>query len=320
LRTIDRPSEVRLWQATNPTARDFRAQTIGRSWTATTVTESAPGVFEAGVSPPPEGWSAYFLELTYSTGGLLPLNVKFTTPVRIAPDALPYAEPLITLSAANYLPLAAADSFVSGFAQNLATSPERAKSVPLPTNLGGVSVRVKDSAGVERTAPLFYVSPSQINYLVPSGTANGIASVEVVRHDQVVVKGQALIESAAPGLFSADGSGRGVAAGIALTARADGSRQAAVLSSHAPVSLGGPGDQVHLALFGTGMRGATGAANATVGGEPVPVAGPAPQSEYPGLDQVNIGPLPRSLAGRGEVSIVLTVGGKPANPVSVMVQ
>jgi PhoPQ-activated pathogenicity-related protein len=44
LRTVDRPTEVRLWQATNAAARDFRAQTIGRSWTSTVVAESAPGV------------------------------------------------------------------------------------------------------------------------------------------------------------------------------------------------------------------------------------------------------------------------------------
>jgi uncharacterized protein (TIGR03437 family) len=293
---------------------------MGRTWTSTPVAESAPGVFEARVSAPPEGWSAYFLELTYSTGGLIPLSAKFTTPVRIVPDTLPFAAPLITLSAANYLPLAAPDSFVSGFAQNLAASAEPATSVPLPTNLGGLSVRVKDSAGTEREAPLFYVSPNQINYVVPAGTATGVATVDVVRQGQLAVRGQAIIESAAPGLFSADGSGRGVAAAIALTARADGSQHATVLSRQTPVSLGGAGDQVYLALFGTGMRGAAGGASATVGGEAVPVAGPAPQSEYPGLDQVNLGPLPRSLAGRGEVSIALVVGGKPANSVTVILQ
>ena len=58
----------------------------------------------------------------------------------------------------------------------------------------------------------------------------------------------------------------------------------------------------------------------TVGGEEVPVLGAVPQGEYVGLDQINIGPLPRSLAGRGEVNILLTTDGKPANTVTLNVR
>ena len=51
---------------------------------------------------------------------------------------------------------------------------------------------------------------------------------------------------------------------------------------------------------------------------PVLYAGPAPG--YAGEDQVNIGPLPRTLAGQGSVSIVLTADGHQANNVTVTVQ
>jgi uncharacterized protein (TIGR03437 family) len=320
LRATDRPVEVRLWQATNPNARDFRVQTIGKTWTSTVVSESSPGVYEARLTPPPQGWSAYLLEVTYSTGGLFSVPMKFTTPVRIVPDVLPFAAPLITVSAANYLPLTSADSLVSGYGQDLSTTTESATQVPLPTTLGGTSVRVTDSAGVERAAQLIYVNPTQVNYLIPAGTATGIAQVDVVRQGDVVVRGETLVENAAPALFSADASGRGVAAGVAVLARADGSQQATILSRGAPVSLGAAGDQVYLSLFGTAMRNAGGAATATVGGEPVTVFGPVPQSEFAGLDQVNVGPLPRSLAGRGEVNIALVAGGKAANIVTVIIQ
>jgi uncharacterized protein (TIGR03437 family) len=47
--------------------------------------------------------------------------------------------------------------------------PSAAASTPLPTELAGV--RVRDALGVERLAPLFFVSPSQINYLMPAGAA-----------------------------------------------------------------------------------------------------------------------------------------------------
>ena len=40
----------------------------------------------------------------------------------------------------------------------------------LETSLAGVSIAMKDSAGVERLAPLYAVYFSQINYVVPAGT------------------------------------------------------------------------------------------------------------------------------------------------------
>jgi uncharacterized protein (TIGR03437 family) len=68
------------------------------------------------------------------------------------------------------------------------------------------------------------------------------------------------------------------------------------------------------------MRGFKQQAVATIGGVSVSVTGPVAQSQYVGLDQVNLGPLPRSLAGRGEVAIALTVDGKAANSVTVNIQ
>jgi uncharacterized protein (TIGR03437 family) len=135
-----------------------------------------------------------------------------------------------------------------------------------------------------------------------------------------------IVDPVSPALFSANGDGRGVAAGLALRVRADGSQSweylfdaTAPLGARVPVAvdLGGPGDQVFLSLFGTGMRGGSGAATATVGGEPVGVQGPVAQGQFVGLDQVNLGPLPRTLAGRGEVEIRLVVAGRGANVVTV---
>jgi uncharacterized protein (TIGR03437 family) len=79
------------------------------------------------------------------------------------------------------------------------------------------------------------------------------------------------------------------------------------------------GNQVYLLLFGTDMRNAAKAV-ATVGGVDVAVAGPAAQGEFAGLDQVNLDALPASLAGRGDVSIALTVGRKGANPITVNIK
>jgi uncharacterized protein (TIGR03437 family) len=74
-----------------------------------------------------------------------------------------------------------------------------------------------------------------------------------------------------------------------------------------------------LSLYGAAFRTAT-QATATVGGVDVPVLAFAAVPQFAGEDVVNIGPLPRTLAGRGEVSVVLTFDGKPANPVTVSIR
>lgn len=88
--TQTKPREVRLWQATNPEARDFRLETLGRKYTSSLVEPVSQGVYVAGVSKPVQGWTAYFVELTFDVGAATPL--KLTTNVRIIPDTLPYAD------------------------------------------------------------------------------------------------------------------------------------------------------------------------------------------------------------------------------------
>ena len=89
--TIDKPTEVRLWRATNPEHRDFRLVSIGPAYTSTILQEQKGGIYVGKVDRPDKGWSAYFVELTYPSGGKYPL--KFTTAVRINPDTLPFAAP-----------------------------------------------------------------------------------------------------------------------------------------------------------------------------------------------------------------------------------
>jgi PhoPQ-activated pathogenicity-related protein len=85
---IDKPAEVKLWQATNPEARDFRLQKIGPVWKSTDLAEQGTGVYIGKVPEPPQGWTAFMVELTYPTG--TPAPYKFTTPVHVVPDKLPF--------------------------------------------------------------------------------------------------------------------------------------------------------------------------------------------------------------------------------------
>ena len=219
----------------------------------------------------------------------------------------------------------ASESIASGFGEGLAGETAVATSLPLPTVLAGTSVRVTDSTGGFRLASLFFVSPGQINYLMPEGTAAGLAKVSVEVSGQEVASGTIQINAVAPALFSADASGHGPAAALFLRVDSDGSDPPVRTfdpdtRASIPIDLGPESDQVFLLLFGTGIRGFTSEVGAAVGGESVPVLGALPQGQFVGLDQVNLGPVPRTLSGRGEVAVTLTVDGLPANVVTVNIQ
>jgi PhoPQ-activated pathogenicity-related protein len=52
-----RPTQVMLWTATNPTARDFRLETIGKAWTSSPLTGNDKGIYDATVKAPEKGWT-----------------------------------------------------------------------------------------------------------------------------------------------------------------------------------------------------------------------------------------------------------------------
>ncbi len=88
VRTTDKPKEVNLWQATNPNKRDFRLDVIGKAYQSSPVKDDGNGVYTAKVSLPPTGWTAFFVELVYDSGGKYPF--KFTTEVSVIPDKTLY--------------------------------------------------------------------------------------------------------------------------------------------------------------------------------------------------------------------------------------
>ncbi|MBX9600530.1 MAG: PhoPQ-activated pathogenicity-related family protein [Bryobacteraceae bacterium] len=88
VQTKDKPMEVKLWQATNPDARDFRVDTIGKAYTASTLSPSGKGEYAGRVEKPAKGFTAFFVELTFPGAGRTPL--KLTTEVSVTPDVLPF--------------------------------------------------------------------------------------------------------------------------------------------------------------------------------------------------------------------------------------
>jgi uncharacterized protein (TIGR03437 family) len=232
-----------------------------------------------------------------------------------------------TVSAASFDgALIAPESIAAAFGTNLATSAQVAATTPLPTTLGGTSLTIRDSAGVEHSAPLFFVSPTQVNFQIPAGAATGAAAMTLRSGDGATATGALSIASVSPGLFSVNASGQGLAAGVLLRikngvqtfepiARFDSAQNRFVAL---PIDLGAETDPVFLLLYGTGIRrhGGLSAVSLTLGGVNAPLTYAGPQPDLVGLDQLNIS-LPRALAGRGDVDIVLTAGGKTANRVQV---
>ncbi|MBL8186909.1 MAG: hypothetical protein JNK38_02815 [Acidobacteria bacterium] len=218
-------------------------------------------------------------------------------------------------------------SLVSAFGSGLATDLKLAGAAPLPTELIGTTVTIKDFTGKEHKAPLFFVSPGQINYLLPSTVALGKATITVESGSGHTSIAEVEIKPVAPALFTASSSGQGVATAQALRVKQNGQQvyesvaefnanQNAFVAK--PIDLTQPGETVYLILYGSGFRYRTSlaAVSVEIGGIQAGVlyAGMTPGLD--GLDQINL-QLPNNLVGRGEVDVVVTVDGKKANTVKL---
>jgi uncharacterized protein (TIGR03437 family) len=222
----------------------------------------------------------------------------------------------------------APDALASLYGSNLASKAAQANSQPLPTTLGGVTLSVTDSTGTTREAPLLYVSPGQINFMVPDGTASGAASI-AVSTGSTTQTFPMIVATVAPALFSANGSGTGVADATAIATQAnDPTLQSPVPvfecgssgCSAIPISLG-VDTPVYLTLYGTGIRSRSSLANVsvTIGSITLPALYAGPSPAFSGLDQVNV-LLPLSLRGSGQAGVKLTVDGQVSNAVMIDIQ
>jgi len=177
---------------------------------------------------------------------------------------------------------------------------------------------------------LFFVSPGQINFLVPASTSPGTASVTVMTREGRLSTGLMPISNTAPAIFTAAADGRGIAAAYALRITADGRQLVEQVVRYdassatwlpVPIDLGPEGDQVFLVLFGTGWRFIPSAASLSVliNGAPVVPVYAGPQGGFVGLDQLNLR-LDRKLAGRGVVDLQLAVDGATSNVVKIHIR
>jgi uncharacterized protein (TIGR03437 family) len=177
------------------------------------------------------------------------------------------------VSSAAWASPVAPGSIVSAFGTNLAPT---TASVPLgpslsfppaPTTLGGIRLHVRDrSHTADFLAPLIYVSPTQINYILNSTDPYAWVDIERVGSPYVPQGMVVPIQPIAPGFYAA-----------AYTTNAPG----------------------YLSLYGTGFAQADAAlSSCTIGSQNVPITYAGPEIQIAGLDQVNL-LLPASLSGAG---------------------
>jgi uncharacterized protein (TIGR03437 family) len=213
-------------------------------------------------------------------------------------------------------------SIVVASGENFTTATATASGPTLPHKLGGVEVDVLDSAGVSRKAGLYSVSPTAVQFVMPDGTASGVASVRVAGQN-----GGALVSDSAPGLFSADGTGTGVALATAVRETPNGKLvvepvyQCTPACTALPLDLGVPGATTRVTFQGTGIGELASPAEiiAEVGGVFVVVEAAGKVAGAPGMEYVTL-KIPHSLAGAGLVPVVITDENFTSNAVDIDIQ
>jgi uncharacterized protein (TIGR03437 family) len=232
------------------------------------------------------------------------------------------------VSAADYTPNLTGGAIQAFFGVGLATQTIVADTIPLPTMLGGTQLILTTDKGDSYDAPLFFVSPGQINFLMPHILLPGVVTFTVKVNGQTAGVTRVAVGHLAPALFTANGSGSGLPAAYLVRVRADGTYYEEAIFNRdnlgritpRPIRL--PDDeQVYLILYGTGFKDlpsggveieATFQTNLKQKGVVFRAPG------FVGLDQINL-LLPRSLRGQGEVTLTIKHGGAGTNPVTIQI-
>ena len=200
--------------------------------------------------------------------------------------------------------------------------------MPLPTSLGGTSVSITDSSGAKTALPLFYAGPTQINAEIPATVKAGAATLTVTTSTAGAQSGSVTLAAIAPGLFTANQTGKDVAAAQFVTNLPNGTQTTVNIfscSGGAGTCAGVPLDVTAgasaLVLYGTGIqnRASLSDVTVTIGNQNFPAAYAGPAPNYAGEDQVNV-LLPASLAGTGNANVTVTVAGVASNTVTIDLQ
>ncbi len=229
------------------------------------------------------------------------------------------------LNAASYARNApiAPGSLVSIFGSNLADSVGKAAIFPLPTDLNQTEVLI---AG--QNLPLVFVSPNQINAMIPYDLPVNSASSMIVTHGPAIsLPASVPVLPAQAGVFTRDNSGAGP--GIVVVVHKDGS--GVLVDASTPVSAGdtlviyatGLGDVEPRVFAGTAaplspLSSTVTPVTVAIGQVSAPVLFAGLTPGYSGLYQINA-TVPGGVPS-GTVNLVITQGASSSAPVQIAVK
>jgi uncharacterized protein (TIGR03437 family) len=167
-----------------------------------------------------------------------------------------------------------------------------------PFTVAGTNIKVSDLP-----ARIFYASPDEVVFVVPSELLSGPAEFVVTNSEGFSSKAEAIVSASAPGVFTVPGDGRG---------------EAIILNSDAltPAPFDPSNGQLRLSIFATGISHAK-SVSVAIEGKPVTIQTIA-TSAFRGLDEVHV-LIPSDLAGAGTATLTVTADGVQSNPVTVQI-
>ncbi|MGE0887276.1 MAG: hypothetical protein AB7P14_27465 [Blastocatellales bacterium] len=180
---------------------------------------------------------------------------------------------------------------------NLANDTETPTGPDFPLELKGVKVTVAGNP-----ARITYLSPTQINFVVPNGIAPAELVEVVINNNGTNIRGRVRIRDASPGLFTVSGDGNGNVRGQCGKVNTDGT----ITLSNPPCSVGTETSPNIIRLFGTGWRNADKIV-VKIGDVELTnsFAGAQPNAPVPGTDIIDA-KLTAALAGKTDVDVIVT--------------
>jgi uncharacterized protein (TIGR03437 family) len=213
------------------------------------------------------------------------------------------------VNAASYAAISVAPgSLATIFGSNLSASNAQA-APPFPTELANVGVSLSGEQ-----CQLSFVSPGQINLLVPSDLAPGryLLTTQTASADLIVT-------NVSPGIFTYTGNGTGSPIASVIAAMSDGTSTSLPISpGAAPIALPANITGLYIVLYGTGIRNFH-SISANLGPSMAAVQFAGPQPQFPGVDQVNL-QFSQFAGLTGTQTLTLVVDGVSSNAVTLQFQ
>src|SRR5215469_12658017 len=131
---------------------------------------------------------------------------------------------------------------------------------PLPSTFDGSSVTIEDAMGNITSAPVVFVSPSQVTFQVPASAAPGLATVTVAAPGSTQTASNVVIAPVAPAVFTVNGNALIAGYGVRVSASGTQTTEPAyTLNAQgsfvaAPINMGSATDNVYLTFYATGVE------------------------------------------------------------------